>query len=80
MVTKEIDVLMITKTKLDDSFPASQFVIQGFCTPFRLDQNKNGGGTLLYIRSNITSTKLNKYIIKNQIEAFSAEIRIRHSI
>ena len=80
MVTEEIDILMITETKLDDSFPASQFFIQGFCTPFRLDRNKNGGGILLYIRSNITSTKLNRYIIKNQIEAFFVEIRIRNSI
>ena len=71
---------MITETKLDDSFPASQFFIQGFCTPFRLDRNKNGGGILLYIRSNITSTQLNRYIIKNQIEAFLVEIRIRNSI
>ena len=80
MVTEEIDILMITETKLDDSFPASQFFKQGFCTPFRLDRNKNGGGILLYIRSNITSTKLNRYIIKNQIEAFFEEIRIRNSI
>ena len=80
MVTEEIDILMITETKLDDSFPASQFFIQGFCTPFRLDRNKNGGGILLYIRSNITSTKLNRYIIKNQTEAFFVEIRIRNSI
>ena len=60
MVTEEIDILMITETKLDDSFPASQFLIQGFCTPFRLDRNENGGGILLYIRSYIASTKLNK--------------------
>ena len=80
MVTEEIDILMITETKLDDSFPASQFFIQGFWTPFRLDQNKNGGRILLYIRSNITLTKLNKYIIKNQIEAFFVEIRIRNNI
>ena len=79
MVTEEIDILMITETKLDESFSASQFSIQGFCTPFRLDRIKNGGGILLYIRSNIT-TKLNKYIIKNQIEAFFVEIRIRNSI
>ena len=80
MVTEEIDILMITETKLDDSFPASQLFIQGFCTPFRLDRNKNGGEILLYIISNITSTKLNRYIIKNQIEAFFVEIRIRNSI
>ena len=70
MVAEEKDILMIMETKLDDSFPSSQFLIQGFCTPFRLDRNKNGGGILLYIRSNITLAKLSKYIIKSQIEAF----------
>ena len=45
---------MITEAKLHDSFPASQFLTQGFCTSFTLDQNKSGGGILLYIRSNIT--------------------------
>ena len=60
MVAEEIDILMIMEKKFDDSFPASQFSIQGFCTPFRLDRNKNGGGIFLYIRSNIKSTKLNK--------------------
>ena len=71
MVAEEIDILVITEAKLDDFFPASQFLIQGFCTQFRIDRDKNGGGILLHIRSNITSTKLNKYIIKNQIKAFS---------
>ena len=68
MVPEEI--LMIMEIKLDYPFPDSQFLVQGFCTPFRLDWYKNGGEILLYIRSNITSTKLNKYIIKNQIEVF----------
>ena len=54
MVAEEIDILMITETKLDDSFPASQFSIQDFRTPFRIDRNKNGGGILLYIIRNIT--------------------------
>ena len=58
MVTEELDILMITETKLDDSFPASQFLRQGFCTPFRLDRNENRNE--LYIRSYIASTKLNK--------------------
>ena len=73
MVTKERYILMITETKPYDSFPGSQFLIQCFCTPFRLDRNKNGGGILFYIRIHITSTQLNKYIIKNQIEAFFGE-------
>ena len=28
MVTKEIDILMIRETKLDDSFPASKYIIK----------------------------------------------------
>ena len=70
MVTEDFDILMITEAILDGTFLASQFLIPGFCTPFRLDRNKNGGGILLYIRRNVTSIKLNKYVIKNQIEAF----------
>ena len=51
MLTRVIDISMITETKLDDTFPVSQFEIDGFSTPFRLDRNKNGGDILLYIRS-----------------------------
>ena len=67
---------MITEAKHDHSFPASRFLLQVSCTPFRLDQNKNGGRVLLYIRNHITSTT----IIKNQIETFFVEIKIRISI
>ena len=68
---------MITETKIDDSFPASQFEIDGFSTPFRLDRNKNGGGILQYIRSYIVASKLNNYIFPNDIEAFFIEINIK---
>ena len=48
MLTEVIDILMISETKLDYSFPEAQFYIEGFRTPFRLDCNKHGGGILLY--------------------------------
>ena len=70
---------MVTETKLDDSFPTSQFFMAGLCTPFRLYRSKKCDGIILYIRSNTTSTKFKKYIINNQIEAFFAEIRIGNS-
>ena len=66
---------MITETKLDDSFPVSQFEIDGFSTPFRQDRNKNGGGILLYICSYIVASKLNSYIFPNDVEAFFIEIK-----
>ena len=77
MLTCDIDILMITETKLDDSFRVSQFVIDGFSTTFRLDQNKNGGGILLFIHSYIVASKLSNYIFPNDIEAFFTEINIK---
>ena len=38
-----IDILMLSESNLDDSFPLGQFLIDGFHAPFRLDHDKNGG-------------------------------------
>ena len=58
MLTEVLDILMISETKLDDSFPEAQFHIEGFRAPFRLDRNKYGGGILLYVRNNINAILL----------------------
>ena len=41
------DILLITKTKLDSSFPSAQFHIPCYYSPYRLDCNSHGGGILL---------------------------------
>ena len=35
IVNNEVDILMVSETKLDDPFPTSQFLMQGYSTPFR---------------------------------------------
>ena len=40
---EKTDVFLVSETKLDESFPTSQFVIPGFSEPFRLDRNRFGG-------------------------------------
>ena len=45
-----IDILMISKTQLDDSFPDGQFLIESYRAPFRFDRNKYGGRIILYVR------------------------------
>ena len=60
-VKGDIDILMISETKLDESFPVSQFLIDGYSVLFRFDRNGNGGGTFLYIRENIPSKLLSVY-------------------
>ena len=54
-----IDILLITETKLDISpFPSAQFHIPGYCSPYRLDRNSHGGVILLNIRKYIPSQLL----------------------
>ena len=38
MLSEVLDILMISETKLDDSFPEAQFYIEGFRTTFGLDE------------------------------------------
>jgi len=46
-----IDILVITETKIDHSFQSSQFHKEHF-TLFRLDRNKFGGGIMANVRWN----------------------------
>ena len=45
-----MDVLVLTETKLDDSFPNSQFLVDGFSEPFRIDRNRFGDGLMIYVK------------------------------
>ena len=68
-----VDILFISETKIDSSFPAAQFKIEGYTT-YRLDRNSNGGGILLSVREDIPSILLNTELF---IEGFCIEINIR---
>ena len=57
-VKENIDILMIPETKLVESFPPGQFLLDGNGVPFRFDRNGNGGGIMLYIREDIPSKHL----------------------
>ena len=49
-VGNNLDILIVLETKIDDTSPESQFLMEGFSTPYRLDRTAKGGGILLYIR------------------------------
>ena len=59
IIDTNIDILLISETKLDDSFSSAQFRLKGLFTPYRLDRNSNGGGILLHLREGIQSSILN---------------------
>ena len=74
-----IDILLVTETKLNSSFLSAHFHMHGYTTPYRLDRNANGGGLLLYAREDITSEKIDKVDFDTGLEAMLIEINIRKS-
>ena len=46
-VLKYIDIHILTVTKLDETFLISQFLMDDFLKPYRLDRTKHGGGVLV---------------------------------
>ena len=68
---------MVSETKIDDTFPVGNFVIDGFSTPYRLDRDNNGGGIMLYVREDIPSNLL-ATDEKSHIESFYVELNLRN--
>ena len=59
-INSNLDILMISETKIDDTFPDSQFLIKSFSVPYRLDRTAKGGGIVLFIRKDIPSKRIKK--------------------
>ena len=73
-----VDILMVTETKIDKSFIASQFIVPAFTLPYRFDRIKDGGGVLVYIREDIPSKVLNISYIASDIEYLGIEVNVRN--
>ena len=38
----KIDILVLTETKTDSTFPLNKFAMQGYSKPYRFERNRNG--------------------------------------
>ena len=77
IIPSNIDIFVLTETKLDASLPPAQFCINGFSTPYRLDRDRNGGGILLYVREDIPIRLLISHDFPCDIEGLFVEINLR---
>ena len=60
IIEDTFDIFLISETKIDNSFPNSQFSINGYGM-FRRDRNCFGGGLCLYVKESIASKQLNSH-------------------
>ena len=73
-ITGNVDIHMISETKLDNSFQEGQFLIEGYSKPYRIDLNFHGGGIMLYVRADIPSKLLSTELLP--MEDFYVEINL----
>ena len=73
---RNIDVMILPETKLDELYSSSQLYIDRFPKPFRLDRNHNVGRILIYVREDI---QLSNYSLPDTIEGIFCELNFRKS-
>ena len=73
-----LDIMLLSETKLNNTFPEGQFFIKGYSRPYRLDRTANGGGLILYIREHIPSKIINADFLP-KIGGFFIELNLRKS-
>ena len=78
LVKDTIDILIIQETKLDETFPDGQFIIEGFMPPFRRDRNRFGGGVMIYIRDDIPA-KVLENDLSIDTESISVELNFKNN-
>ena len=79
LVQERVDILVISETKIDESFPLNQFMIDGCSLPFREDRNSHGGGLLIYVREDIPCKRLKTNNTPDDIKGIFLELNIHNS-
>ena len=75
-IESNLDIQMISETKLEETFLSNQFTIEGYMAPIRVDRNGRGGGILLYIREDILARLLTTSLPKD-FGRFFIELNLR---
>ena len=76
IIKNEIDIFMISETKIDNSFPIPQFTMTGNSIPFRLDWTSHVGEIILFVREDIPC-KIIKTDCDGDFEGIFVEINLR---
>ena len=73
-INGNVDIMFISETKLDQSFPNGQFKIPGYALPCRLDRNQFGGGIMVFVKEDMPSHVLS---LNKSIDSLFIELNFR---
>ena len=76
IVLKHADLLVVCTTKLNETFPNSQFHIDGFL-PYRQNKNRNDRGFMIFVNEDMLSKLSTKHNFPSDVEGLFLEINFR---
>ena len=79
LVSELVDVLSISETKIDSSFPTAQFQLVNFKKPYRLDKSSTSEGLLTFVRNDIPSRQLTDFSFPGDIQILPVELNLKKS-
>ena len=79
MLGDELYVLSLAETKINNSFPTSQFHIQDYKIPFYLDVSDKSGGLLVYVKIGIPTRRLLSFSLPQDIQVIAIELRLKRT-
>ena len=71
MIGGKVDILLISETKIDGTFPTSQFLMRGYSNIHQLNQNEKGGGIMVFVKDNIITFPLNGFCFSEKNRYFA---------
>ena len=77
VILKDVGILVLKETQVDDTFSLGQLYIEVLNACYRLDRNCIGGGVIIYVRNYIPSKVLEKHILPQDIEGMFIELNFR---
>ena len=60
-----LDYLVLSETKIDQSFPTVQFYIKGYVVRARRDRDKRGRGLIEFVKNGFISKMLKEFMCRN---------------
>ena len=79
LIKDNIDLLLVSETKVDDTYPTAQFKIDGYSKPIRMDRDCHGGGLMIFSRDDLPFHELKSHTLPSDIECTFSELRIWQS-
>ena len=73
-----IDILLVSETKTDLSFPNNIFLIDRFSALYKLDPYSNDGGLMLFVKEDILSNLVEAEV--KPVKGFYIELNLNYSV